>query len=159
MNYKAKYILEHSLSPRLCNLDVDNLESLKQNLDASIDKFCRENNVSQKESIQALYRYMRSYRESQYFSQFLVDWFPTLLDREDIDRPTYREVSIYYDLYGEDARTSMEMTIRSYCRKYNIPIKQVVDELNLRMKSRRAGFKSKNLEEWFPDVYGTDIEK
>lgn len=153
MDNKTKKLIEGNISQLLCGLNDDNLFTLKDLTEAHIDMFCERNEVSKGEVVQTLYKYMRTKKESQHFSEYLTDWFPDLLCREDIERPTYREVSIYYDMYGEDARPAMERTIREYCKKYNVSIKKVVSELNLRMKERRPGFKSKNLEEWFPDVY------
>lgn len=156
MDKKVKQMLESNISQLLCGLKNDNLFTLQDITEAYIDMFSKKNEVSKGEVVQILYKYMRTKKESQYFSEYLIDWFPELLCREDKERPTYREVSIYYDLYGEDSRPAMERTIRQYCKKYNVPLKQVVDELNLRMKERKPGYKSKNLEEWFPDVFGTE---
>lgn len=156
MDNKTINLIHSTVSQFLCQLNDDNLFTLEESTKTYIDEFSKTNGVSKGEVVQTLYKYMRAKEDSQYFSEYLVDWFPDLLCREDIERPTYREVSLHYDMYGEDAREVMERTIREYCAKYNVPIKQVISELNLRMKSRMPGFKSKNLEEWFPDVYGLE---
>ena len=156
MDSKTKKLIEDNVSQLLCELNDDNLFTLKDLTEAHIDMFCKRSKVSKGEVVQTLYKYMRTKKESQHFSEYLTDWYPDFLSREDIERPTYREVSIYWDRYGEYAKPALERTIKEYCNKYKVPIKQVVNELNLRMKERRPGFKSQNLEEWFPDVFGTE---
>ena len=142
MDNKTREIIEKRFSNNLCTLKDDDLFTLQDITESKINNFCIKYKVSKGEVVQTLYKYMRKTKKGQYFSQYLVDWFPELLSREDTERPTYREVSLYYDLYREESRISMEKRIRDYCQKYNVPIEQIVAELNIRMKKRNHNSKN-----------------